>query len=120
MEQRMRITELNLSQWELRPEHAARERRAERELRTATIASQLDQNPRDGWIDDYDLPYDQLELLQRARAVEAVQAARHKPRVEGGDAPPAPAVPPPQRPPGRVDVMAPINAQPEPQVDLLA
>ena len=114
----MRITELNLSQLELRPEHAARERRAEREreTRTATIASQLDQNPRDGWIDDYDLPYDQLELLERARAAEAAQAARPEDR----DVPRRPAAPPAVAPAAHVDVTAPDTEQPGPLVDLLA
>lgn len=72
----MRITESNVSQWGPRPDGAAPAVPA-REPRSATIAPQLDQNPRDGWIDDYDLPYDQLELLERARAAEAAaQAAR--------------------------------------------
>lgn len=118
----MRITELNLSQWELRTENVARERRVsrEREAQTATIASQLDQNPRDGWIDDYDLPYDQLELLERARATQAVRAARQEPRIEAHEVPQPPAAPAAEPRAAHVDVTAPDTAQPEPQVDLLA
>lgn len=112
----MRITEPNVSRCELRPESAAREPRVAREPepRTATIASQLDQNPRDGWIDDYDLPYDQIELLERARAAEAARAVRREPPPE------QPAAPPAEPLRARVDVTPPDTAQPGPLVDLLA
>lgn len=121
----MRITESNVSHWGLRPEDAAAPARApriarEREAPPATIASQVDSNPRDGWIDDYDLPYDQLVLLEQAREAAAAQAARQAPRVEARDVPEPAAEAPAQPPAARVDVTAPDTAPAGPRVDLLA
>ena len=121
----MRITESNVSQWALRPDGAAGEQRAgrERETPTATIASQLDSNPRDGWIDEDDLPYDQFELLERARAAAAAQAAQTPPqrlRADAREEREKPAPPPAEPAAARVDVTAGSTAQPAPQVDLLA
>ena len=121
----MRITESNVSQWGPRPDDAAAAARAsrigrEREQRTATIASQVDRNPRDGWIDEFDLPYDQLELLERARAAAARDAAREEPRPEVRVAREAPAPAPVEAPAPRVDVTAADTAEAPPQIDLLA
>ena len=113
----MRITESNVTQWGLRPADAPG---PAREARTATIASQVDKNPRDGWIDEYDLPYDQLELLEQARAKAAAQAAHAQAPEAVREAPEAPAPAPPQPPAARVDVTARDSAAPAPQVDLLA
>ncbi len=112
----MRITEPNVSRWELRPQGAAHEQRVarEHEPRSATIASQLDQNPRDGWIDDDDLPYDEIELLQRARAAQAARSARRELPSEQLVADPAEPLA------ARIDVTRPDTAQPRPLVDLFA
>ncbi|MFP5362202.1 MAG: hypothetical protein ACLGI5_05695 [Thermoleophilia bacterium] len=121
----MQITESNVSQWVLRPDSAAREQRVgrERETPSATIASQLDSNPRDGWIDEDDLPYDQFELLERARAAAAARAALtppQRPEADASEARETPAPPPAAPAAARVDVTAVDTAQPAPQVDLLA
>ena len=41
-----------------------------------------DRHRRDGWIDEDDLPYDQLELLERARAAEAEEGLHERPHVD--------------------------------------
>ena len=109
----MRITEPNVTLWAPRAENAAR---VGREPRSATIPSQLDRSPRDGWIDENALPYDQLELLARARAEAARDGARPQPRVEAQTPAPAPVAPPA----ARIDVTVPDPVEPTPQVDLLA
>jgi hypothetical protein len=114
----MHITEPHGSQWGPRPESAPLAGRA-REQRSATIASQLDQSPRDGWIDEDDLPYDQLELLERARATAAKEAARQEPSVDVRVADGTPP-PPVEAPAPRVDVSVPDAGATAPRIDLLA
>lgn len=113
----MRITEINDAPWELRAQRSAA---AARDARPATIASELDKDPRDGWIDEDDLPYDQVELLRRARAAEAAAAARERPAAEAPEPAPTPAPPPAAPDQARIDVTAPDGAAAAAQVDLLA
>ncbi len=69
---------------------------------------------RDGWIDEDDLPYDQLLLLERARAAEAVDDAPPPERAPAAVAPAAE-----QRPP-RPEPSPPPVPDDAPHIDLLA
>jgi hypothetical protein len=119
----MRITdELNLTPWmPLRaedPAAAARRLRLEAAQAAAPVAAlnALDTD-RDGWLDEDDLPYDQLRLLERARASGPVE----EPSAEPAPPPPGAAAAAP------VEVPAPPPEPPKaspagvaPHIDLLA
>ena len=79
------------------PAEAARSRPAEEGPRAEPppVVAQIYvlDTDRDGWIDADDLPYDELLLLERARAAEAAEAARRQHTAQTPeDATPAPAV----------------------------
>jgi len=131
----MRITDSDGSLWsQLRAEETAsaeRERRLEgaREAgpdRTVAKLNVLDTD-HDGWIDEDDLPYDQLLLLERQRAAEQAAdkaAANAAPQAVAQTAPEQPAAAP--APPAAEP--RPPQATPEPgraaaaapRIDLLA
>jgi hypothetical protein len=135
----MRITDSDGSLWsQLRAEEAAsaeRERRLEgaREADPHTIGAKLNvlDTDHDGWIDEDDLPYDQLLLLERQRAAEqAAEQAADKPAPKAAQqavehAPPEPPVPAPVAPaaeprPPRATPEADGTASVAPRIDLLA
>ena len=131
----MRITDSDGSLWsQLRAEEAAsaeRERRLEgaREADPDTIVAKLNvlDTDHDGWIDEDDLPYDQLLLLERQRAAEqaADKAADKAAQQAIEQAPPKQAAPAPVPPAAE---SRPPQATPEPdraaaaapRIDLLA
>lgn len=127
----MRITESNVMLWgQLRSEDAGAQERERvddaRQARATAIVHQLNvlDTDHDGWLDEDDLPYDQLMLLERERARDAAEAARQTPAAKPLEpvAEPAPAPAAAASGPPPVDVTTPPAPAPEapPRVDLLA
>jgi hypothetical protein len=121
----MRITDLNVTMWpQLRAEVAAAPPGAPQRA-PVTVLNAFDSNPCDGWLDDYDLPYDQFELLEEARAAakpaasEVIQAAAPPPPEASAPAA-APAGATVAAPPVHVDVTPDAPPAAAPQFDALA
>jgi hypothetical protein len=123
----MRITESQVSLWaQLRAEEASsaeRERRVDdaRQADAEAIVAKLNvlDTDHDGWIDEDDLPYDQLLLLERHRAAEpaAEQAVEQAPPAPApaADVPPAAEARPPRAEPAPA-----ADAEAAARIDLLA
>lgn len=120
----MRITdELNITVWTPwraeDPAAAARRLRLEQAAQAVAPLVRLNvlDTDQDGWLDEDDLPYDQLRLLEHARAsqpVEEAAAERSEPAPEAAATAPVPAPAPAVQP-------APAApAEVAPRIDLLA
>lgn len=120
----MRITESSFALWAAQRSEAtaaaARERRIDGARQAqASIVARLNvlDTDHDGWIDEDDLPYDQLLALERARAAET---ADELPAPEAPAQAPAAAPARPEPPAPQVQITPPPPAPGGGHVDLLA